>query len=78
MKIINRGVPPQENLFRFTCSNCKSLLECKQGEMKHYSDQRDGEWWNIDCPVCQNKCYVYSTSRVKNASSNDGYNERNF
>lgn len=65
MKIIKRGVSPQENLYRFTCRNCHSELECKQEEMTYRSSVRNEEWWEVSCPVCQNKCYVYKENRVK-------------
>lgn len=71
MKIISRGVIPSEYVYNFACQLCKSILQCEQGEMEHHSDQREGEWWTVDCPVCHDLCYVHSHNRVKN-------NERNF
>lgn len=73
MKIIKRGVPPQENTYRFSCSICKSVLECKEREMCYKSDIRNQEWWDVLCPVCNHMCFVYESNRVKNSASAEDY-----
>jgi hypothetical protein len=54
MKVINRGIPSSERLWRGTCCNCKSEVEAKERELKHITyDQRDGSFsWEV-CPVCR-------------------------
>ena len=61
IKVITKGVPPKDKVFKGTCHNCKSVVECKKEDGNHsYGDQRDpGEMVNIMCPVCHSNMYCY-------------------
>jgi len=63
MKVIKRGQKPEERIYRATCNNCKSVLEFTAGEAKYNSDQRDGDFSSVDCPVCGSNVTV-QTSQV--------------
>jgi hypothetical protein len=52
VKIITRGVPKTEYVYRSVCTSCRSLLEFKHAEMKHTSCQREGDYSTLKCPVC--------------------------
>lgn len=53
MKVIKRGVIPSEKLYRGRCRTCDSIIEATHDELKHTSDQRDGDYHSALCPVCQ-------------------------
>lgn len=60
MKVIKRGVPPTERVWRGTCSNCKSTME--EMESKLYApthDQREGCMALEICPICGENFWMY-------------------
>lgn len=52
MRIIRQGKLPEMELFEVTCDRCKTLFEFEKVEAKITSDQRDGDFMTIDCPLC--------------------------
>lgn len=52
MKIITRGIPPEEKLYRSLCIYCKTVFQYIAKEAKLVSDQREGDYLSIACPVC--------------------------
>jgi RNase P subunit RPR2 len=51
MKIIHRGeVKP--STCRVVCGRCKSELEVSESDGSYVSDQRDGDYIEVSCPVC--------------------------
>lgn len=52
MKIIKRGTDPKAEPLRATCNNCQTVFEFHPIEAKYSSDQRDGDFYSIACPVC--------------------------
>lgn len=59
MRIISPGQLPEEQLFKGTCSNCKTVFECKRSEGKFSSAQRDGIMLEVTCPFCNKKAWAY-------------------
>jgi len=55
IKVIVRGTPPQETIYRVNCRTCASVLEFRPSdpEIKYNSDQRDGDFYSFHCPVCE-------------------------
>ena len=53
MKIIERGTDPKTVPIRATCNHCRTVFEFHPIEAKYNSDQRDGDFYSIDCPVCK-------------------------
>jgi len=53
MKILERGQIPNEQLYEIRCTKCRTLFQFQQQEAKYHSDQRDGDYLMIDCPVCK-------------------------
>ena len=50
-----RGVPQSERTWYGICWDCKSIVECKKGDLLLYNggDYRsDGPYGTIRCPVC--------------------------
>jgi len=46
------------DLHRFECTGCKSLLEVHKDEMKHQHDPRDGAAFSFVCCVCQKENWI--------------------
>lgn len=61
MKILKHGRLPEEDIFRGTCSYCKTEFECKrhEGKMHYARDQRDENYLTVDCPVCTKSTTAY-------------------
>lgn len=52
MKIIYRGVDPEDRLIQAECINCKTRVEFTPPEAEYVSDQREGDFYRVACPVC--------------------------
>lgn len=62
MKILKQGQLPEDKEFTTTCRRCKTEFQFKKSEGKETSDQRDGNYVSINCPLpgCGNLCTVAS------------------
>lgn len=60
MRITKRGVLPATKVYQFECNHCHTEFECEQGEASYISDQRDGDYLAMACPVCGRSCTVYA------------------
>lgn len=58
MKIIKKGIPPEKREYTGECSNCDTVFEFERGEARYTSDQRDGDFLQISCPVCSHTVSV--------------------
>lgn len=54
MKIISRGDFPLRHVIRTSCRNCQSVFEFEPKEAERIEDNRDGDFYSIRCPVCDN------------------------
>lgn len=54
MKIIRAGKLPEQREYRTTCRKCQTFFSFLQGEAEYNSDQRDGDFYSISCPLCKN------------------------
>jgi endogenous inhibitor of DNA gyrase (YacG/DUF329 family) len=52
MKIISKGVDPKTMPIMATCNKCGTTVEFMPSEAKYSSDQRDGDFYTVECPVC--------------------------
>lgn len=52
MKVISKGIDPATVPLQCTCGQCRSVIEFLPHEAKYTSDQRDGDFYKIQCPVC--------------------------
>jgi len=55
MEILHRGTPPGERLCQGTCAYCGTIVRFVANEGVPYSDQREGDWWTVKCPVCPDR-----------------------
>lgn len=52
MEILRRGSTAADAYHTVTCAHCSSLLRFQRKEAKLVEDQRDGDYYEIRCPVC--------------------------
>lgn len=53
VRIIKEGREPDTKPVVATCSRCSTVFEFFPPEAQYVSDQRDGDFYSIDCPVCK-------------------------
>jgi uncharacterized protein with PIN domain len=56
--IIKRGTDPREQPINTTCSRCKTEFSFHEADAKRVTDQRDGDYFDLPCPVCGKSCTV--------------------
>ena len=52
IEIIERGSLPENDVFDAQCWKCRSKLRFLRSDAKLTSDQRDGDFLTVECPVC--------------------------
>lgn len=54
IEIIKRGAPKAEKPITCTCRGCDSILRFKtdSNDVRLVYDQRDGDYFQLKCPVC--------------------------
>ena len=65
MKILKRGIPPAEMIYRVKCRQCNSELEFARAEAQLTNDQRDGDYLTVICPVCGGAPTIDVNSYIK-------------
>jgi uncharacterized protein with PIN domain len=58
VEIISRGTPPEEKPHEATCRNCSTQIRFLRREAKYISDQRDGDYLEVTCPVCSRTIFA--------------------
>lgn len=58
IEVIRRGHLPENDQFDVQCTHCKSDLRFQRKDGRFTSDQRDGDFLTIDCPVCNHAVHV--------------------
>lgn len=59
IRIIRRGVPPSEKIYKVTCARCDSLLAYKMEDIEVTDDYREHKsFQSLNCPVCANKIFI--------------------
>lgn len=62
MKIIKKGILPDEYVALITCSYCNCRFECTKSEGKYISDTRNESCFQLNCPTCAMYIYVAPSS----------------
>ena len=80
MKIIKKGIPPENKTFEVTCRKCKSELECTPIDIiacirtitaVDGSGMSKIPYTAIECPVCMHKIEIqYDSIKFKNVKIN--------
>ena len=58
IEVLERGSPPSEKVYETHCNGCHSKLRFKRSDAQFTSDQRDGDFLSIACPVCGRNVYT--------------------
>jgi hypothetical protein len=68
MEIVKRGNPPSERLYEGACWACNTVIRFQRGEAKYSSDQLDGDFLSMPCPVCHGSIHVGVSKYIKEES----------
>lgn len=52
IEIVRRGKPKEEKEYQAGCRYCGTIIKFKRGDAKYQSDQREGDYLVVDCPIC--------------------------
>jgi endogenous inhibitor of DNA gyrase (YacG/DUF329 family) len=52
VEILKRGTPPAEARLTRECRRCGTEFRFTRSEATFHTDQRDGDYLEIACPVC--------------------------
>lgn len=57
MRIIKHGKDPKAGAhYKTKCNTCKTVFEWHTGEARVMPDSRDGDYYEVKCPVCMRAC----------------------
>jgi len=59
IEILTKGTPKSEIKYELRCHDCGTVFTCQKIDMQFHSDQRDGDYTTINCPICSKKVYFY-------------------
>jgi hypothetical protein len=60
IEITKRGTPASDRKHEARCISCKTEFTFQAADAKLEFDARDGNFYQIGCPVCGNDCYLYA------------------
>lgn len=58
VRIVKLGSKPQDRVYQGECTNCNTVVEFKRSAARYQSDQRDGDFLAVTCPVCKQSITV--------------------
>ena len=58
VQVIKRGTVPADRMHDAKCVRCQSELRFPERAAKLVLDQRDGNYFEVPCPVCGNQVTV--------------------
>lgn len=61
VEILRKGIPDAERKHYATCNKCKTSFSFQRKEARLVEDRRDGDYLEIQCPVCSRTCNVSET-----------------
>jgi hypothetical protein len=56
VKIIKEGKIPAQSVYGCACRNCRTEFTFEDREAELIYDPRDGDYLQIDCPLCKMLC----------------------
>ena len=58
IQIIQRGVLPEAIRYKTKCRHCNTIFSFLKSDAHLTVDQRDGDFYTIECPVCSKDCHI--------------------
>lgn len=65
IEVIRRGNLPENDQFDVKCNHCKSEIRFLRSDARLTSDQRDGDFLKVDCPVCNHAVHVAANKSAR-------------
>ena len=53
MRVIKSGKRPKDKLKKMKCIECKTVFQFRMSEAESVLDDRDGDYYRINCPMCK-------------------------
>lgn len=72
IKILKQGRLPEEVTYKFTCGHCRTEFTAQAKDGKVQSDQREGSWLEVACPLCHHKCTSWDEHKEPDNSYHHG------
>lgn len=60
IEITKRGSLPGDRKASAECRNCSTQFTFQQSDAAFHSDQRDGDYYSVPCPLCSTSVIVSS------------------
>ena len=57
IEIIEIGQKPGDKQYEVQCRACRTKFTFSRSDAKYTSDQRDGDFVSIKCPLCETMCH---------------------
>jgi len=57
IKVVARGIPPEDIVYRVSCRECQSILQFNRGDTES-GTERNQKWYMIVCPVCHFQIFM--------------------
>ena len=67
IRVTKHGALPDHDVFAGTCYRCKTEVEFERVDARLTSDQRDGDYLSVDCPVCGDAINVAASHPLRKA-----------
>jgi len=61
VEIIRQGQRPEDRRIETTCTRCKTVFAFQAHEARLVPDQRDGDFYQLPCPICSSPVSVAAT-----------------
>lgn len=65
IEIIKPGRLPQAQPMRFECTNCHCEFSATAMDATEVDDQREGNYYVVDCPTCKRPVTRYKNNGAK-------------
>ena len=78
MKIIKKGILPDEYVALITCSYCNCRFECTKSEGKYISNTRNESFFQFNCPIVTSKNRSLGSVSVDRVNSKKPYSKDNI
>lgn len=58
IEILKKGTLPKDKVYIIECDYCTTSFKFNREDARYNSDQRDGDFLSILCPLCEGYCTI--------------------